>query len=89
MPIDLRVPNNIAADPDAREILRVWASRGDQTFALRPDVWDDPAAWGILLVDVARHVAAGLAAKSGADEQATLARIREGFDVEWEAPTDA
>lgn len=85
---ELRIPQKVLNDSEARELLRVWISGDAQTFALRPDAWSDPAAWGLLLVDLARQVAQGYAQKLGVDAEAVLARIKEGFDAEWAVPTD-
>lgn len=84
---ELDIPQTLAADARATEILRVWLTGDTQTFVLRSNVWDDPAVWGILLVDLARHLANAYTARGG-DYQATVSRIREGFDAEWENPTD-
>ena len=81
-------PPPLASDRDAVEILRVWAaSTGDQQVALRTH-WSDPAAWGLMLVDIARHAARAYE-RDGRDPAETLARIRAGFDAEWSSPTDA
>jgi len=85
----LKLPDDVLSSPAAREILRVWVNGDGQGFALQVDVWDDPAAWGLLLVDLSRHVARAFGDKHGEDPAAVLARIREGFDVEWAASTDA
>jgi len=69
------------------EILRVWAAPGSpQQLTLRA-AWKDPGAWGLLLVDVARHAANAYAAE-GKDLGHVLARIREAFDAEWNNPTN-
>jgi hypothetical protein len=80
-------PPPMAAKPDAIEILRVWAAPGVPQQLVLQTVWKDPAAWGLLLVDVARHVSRAYAA-DGQDEKKVLARIRAGFDAEWGNPTD-
>jgi hypothetical protein len=83
----LEAPPLAGQHPQAVEILRVWAAPGSpQQLSLRP-VWKDAGAWGLLLVDVARHVAKAYA-NEGQNPQAVLARIRELFDAEWERPTD-
>ncbi len=87
--IELRVPQEVLDDPESRELLRVWLSGESQRFVLRPDVWDDPAAWGLLLADLARHVAYAYAQKQGGDPERVLERIKAGFDAEWISPTDA
>jgi hypothetical protein len=72
---------------NAIEVLRVWTAPGaDQQLTLRT-VWQDPAAWGLLLVDIARHASRAYAA-DGKDEKTVLKRIRAGFDAEWGSPTD-
>jgi hypothetical protein len=86
---ELRIPDEALNGPDAREILRVWISGDAQVFALRPDAWSDPAAWGLLLVDLARHVARGYTQKCGGDPEAVLSRIKAGLDAEWAVSTDS
>ncbi len=86
-PNTLDVPPLAKTDPNAVEILRVWAAPGaPQQLTLRP-VWEDAGAWGLMLVDIARHVANAYS-QEGKDSKATLARIREFFDKEWQSPTD-
>jgi hypothetical protein len=70
------------------EVCRVWIAGDAQQIALRTDVWEDPAAWGLLLVDLARNVAMAHTGSRGAEYDAMLERIKEGFDAEWDAPTD-
>ena len=65
----------------------VWRVDDHEEFVLRADAWADPAAWGLLLVDVARHAAKAYETQ-GRDPTEALARIREGFDAEWTWPTD-
>ncbi len=84
----LLVPPIAQRDPKAIELARIWAAEGGQHVSLRPDAWEDPAAWGILLVDLAKHVANALHEQSGRDRADTLQRIRAGFDAEWDHATD-
>lgn len=86
-PHELRLTQAIHGDASARELIRVWASNGQQQLLIAGKVWDDPAAWGILLVDLARNVANCYAEQSGMDTERTLARIKDGFDAEWSSPT--
>lgn len=83
------LPIPIIAQKDRRgvEIARIWASRGGQEVTLRTDIWDDPAAWGHMLVNFARHVASAYAEEDGLDPEETLQRIREGFEAEWDNPS--
>ncbi len=80
-------PPPIASDSAASEVLRVWAEPDHpQQLSLRT-TWPDPAAWGLLLADIARHAAKAYAA-DGQDEAAALERILQGFSVECSSPTD-
>ena len=69
------------------EILRVWIAGGAQHVSLKTRVWEDPAAWGIMLVDLAKHVAIAYAA-DGMDKAEALRRVYQGFQAEMESPTD-
>ena len=85
---ELRVPEPALRDPDGVEIARIWAANDSQVVALRPDVWDDPTCWGLMLVDLAKHVANAYAQMGRGDAGETLMAIRRGFDAEWGSPTD-
>jgi hypothetical protein len=84
----LEVPPVAAKSRDSLEVARIWVAEGDQHVMLRVGAWEDPAAWGVLLVDFARHLARGYEQSVGRSPIETLARIRAGFDAEWESPTD-
>ncbi|MDJ0523632.1 MAG: DUF5076 domain-containing protein [Planctomycetota bacterium] len=84
---ELDPPPMARKSADAREVLRVWASPGTPQHLTLRTTWKDPGAWGLMLVDIAKH-ARNAYARDGHDAQATLARIRELFDAEWATPTD-
>jgi hypothetical protein len=84
----LPVPRAAETDAKAVELLRVWAAEGRQHVSLATNLWNDPAAWGIMLVDLAKHVASAYEQNTGKDFAAVLRRIREGFDAEWETATE-
>ena len=76
----------------AMEVLRVWLDKGQQTInhriKLLHKISNDPGAWGILLVDIARHVANAYVTESEQDSKdfiydEILSRIKEGFDTNW------
>ena len=69
------------------EVLRAVIVDGGLHVSLRR-AFDDPDAWGMLIADVARHVARIYAAENGMREETTLARLRELFNAEMDAPTD-
>jgi hypothetical protein len=64
------------------------AARGGEHVSLASGLWDDPACCGIMLVDLAHHVANADEQGAGMDHLEALARIREVFDAEWESSTD-
>jgi hypothetical protein len=85
---ELVIPPIAAADPRARELIRVWAAEGSQHVSIAADSWEDPAAWGIALVDLARHISRAYEQMGKGEATAMLDRIREGFDAEWSQATD-
>lgn len=86
---ELPIPTAALKDAKARELVRVWAASGKQHLSLATGLWDDPAAWGVMLVDLARHLARAYEQTHGMEPDKTLARIREGIDAEWSEDTDA
>ncbi|WP_321472870.1 DUF5076 domain-containing protein [uncultured Paludibaculum sp.] len=85
---DLSVPAEVETDPKAREVVRAWVANGGLVCALRPETWSDASIWGILLADVARHVANAVHDLNGDEPGATVEKIRALFNAELAAPTD-
>ena len=52
----LAVPDSVASDPDAVEMLRFWWSRGEPVMAIKP-AFEDPRAYGSILAIAARNIA--------------------------------
>ena len=69
------------------EVLRAAIVDGGLHVALRR-AFDDPEAWGMLIADIARHVARIYATEDKFREEETLERIRAIFDAEMDAPSD-
>ena len=84
----LSVPHTAASDPNGIEVARIWAAHGRQHVHIRTGLWEDPAVWGIMLVDFARHIANAYEADGRGDYFEVLAKIRHTFDAEWDSPTD-
>ena len=83
----LGIPPNARNDSEAAEILRAWIVDG----GLQVSLWrafPESQTWGVLLVDIARHVARMYAQENGGSEQQVLDGIRRMFDAEWNRPTD-
>lgn len=81
----LPVPKSAQLDDNAIELIRIWAASGQQHVSIATNIWENPAAWGIMLVDLAKNIARSY---ENIDERAALALIKEGFDIEWSSPTD-
>ena len=87
-PRELPIPPAAIHDPRSGELLRAWIADQSLQCTLNVQVWDDPGHWGIMLADVARHVANATHDQDGSDRMETIQRIRELFDAELDAPTD-
>lgn len=85
---ELPIPDAVRTADRALEMARIWVADGDQYVVLSPTLWKDPGAWGLMLVDLARHVASAYQAQ-GSDRGETLARIHAAFQAEWAHPTGA
>jgi hypothetical protein len=88
-PNELPIPPKASEDRRAVEILRVWAAGGKQHVTLATGLWKDPACWGLMLVDLAKHVANAYAQSIDISALEALRSIRKGIDAEWESATDA
>ena len=84
---ELAPPNTIHNATRAMEIARIWLVDCGQHVRLSGDLWDDPAAWGMMLVDLAKHVANAYE-QNGKDKEEVLKRIVDGFNAEICSSTD-
>ncbi len=85
---ELLIPPAASNNPNAVEILRVWGANKGQHVSINPDLYDDPAMYGIMLADLAGHVANAYAQASNKDRVRTLVTIRAGFEVALEPDSD-
>jgi hypothetical protein len=85
---ELPIPPAALRGSNANELARIWAVDGTQHVSLATGQWDDPACWGIMLVDLMRHIAHAYELEGKRNPIDTLERIREGFEAEWNSPTD-
>ena len=84
---DALKPPPTALEKGGTEILRAAIVEGGLHVSILP-AFDDPEAWGMLIADVARHVARIYRTESNMPEDRTIERIRNIFDAEMDAPTD-
>lgn len=86
---ELKIPEAAQTDTSSLEILRVWIANKEQHCSIRVGVWDDPAAWGIVLADLAQHVANSYAEDRDQEIKSIMTRIKNAFDSEISLPTDS
>ena len=82
----LNPPYQVAAAPQAVEILRLWAGT-DGVLVTLSTAWKDPAAWGIALADIARHVTNACELEGAGQREQIASRVRQAFLAEWDEPT--
>lgn len=87
-PQELPIPPDAASAGNATELARVWTDGEGAYVSVATGVFDEPGYWGIMLADLARHVANAYAQTEGRDPDEVVQRIKALFDAEWEAPTD-
>lgn len=82
----LAIPAAAMKDAASFELLRLWVADQSQQITLRPGVWEDPSAWGVMLADLARNIVqVHLEADANLDAESFLAQLLEGFDNEVES----
>lgn len=77
-----------AQDVGGHEVLRAFVVNGGLSVSLQR-AFDEPQTWGVLLVDLARHVARIYAEEADMTEAHALEEIRRMFDAEWDRSTDS
>lgn len=89
------IPPAARADPKAVEMARVWVAQQGLHCVLNVGTYRDSGfreatAWGVMIADMARHVAdALLAAGDEQDAAGALAEIRRSIAMELDDPTSA
>jgi hypothetical protein len=85
----ISIPPDALSDPDAREMLRAWVAHEGLHCTLNIGQWGEREAsgWGVLLSDVARHVAQAMHKATGAEPSEILEEIRNVFNEELDEPT--
>jgi hypothetical protein len=83
----LAIPDPAHADKRSFELLRVWVADQDQHISLRVGVWEDPSHWGIVLADLAGHIANTFEKAGGLTHLQALKSIQLAFNAELAEPT--
>ena len=88
IPRELCIPPKALEDPKSAEMLRAWIACGGLHCTVNIATWKDASNWGIVLADVAGHVANATEEAEGTPHRETLDRIRLLFNTELDNPTD-
>ena len=81
---ELPIPETSKRQERAIEVLRVWIN-GDSTMdASANPTFKDPAAWGVLLIDVARHLSRAYAQQTKVSEAEAFETMRQTLQGSWE-----
>src|SRR5450432_1819416 len=83
----LAIPDAARQDARSFELLRVWIADEDQHVSLRFGVWKEPSLWGVVLADLAGHIANTLEQGEGIHRTKALKQIQAAFLEELAAPT--
>lgn len=87
------IPEAALRDEDAVEMLRVWIAEQKLHCSMKVGMYretmniPEEKAWGVILADVARHLAKALESGYSANEAESLEKIRNSFFAELGAPT--
>ena len=86
----LTPPPEALTDPNAVEFARIWAAHRQQHVSLRVEQWKhNPGVWGIMLSDLAQHVANAYEQQGVGTREDVLQSIVSVFLAEFAEPTDA
>jgi hypothetical protein len=86
-PKEQPIPPDAVGRDDAVEVLRAFVIDGGLSISFMR-AFDDPAMWGMLLVDIARHAARAFEKEGVLSAEEALDAIRDMFEAELGAPTD-
>jgi hypothetical protein len=86
---ELSIPPGAQTDAKSVEIVRAWVAHEGLHCSINPLIWKENEAigWGVLLSDIARHVADALYQSKKLNRAETLAEILRVFEDELESPT--
>lgn len=87
------IPEAALVDKDAVEMLRVWIAKNRLHCSMKIGMYEETTsipeekAWGVILADVAKHVANALESGYGMNRTDSIQKIQDSFLRELAAPT--
>ncbi len=85
---ELQIPEAARSDAKSFELLRAWIADSDLHVSLQLGGWEEPSPWGVVLADLARHVANFYVEKMGMDREEVKAILLEEFTEELSGGSD-
>ncbi len=86
-PKEQPIPPDAIGNSEAVEVVRAFVVDGGLSISFQR-AFDDPAMWGMLLVDIARHAARVFEKEGVCSTEEALAQIHAMFEAELARPTD-
>jgi hypothetical protein len=86
-PKEQPIPPDALSNDRAVEVLRAFVVDGGLSISF-VRAFDDPAMWGMMLVDIARHAARVYEKEGVMTADDALSQISEMFETELSRPTD-
>ncbi len=86
-PTEQPIPPDALANDKAVEVLRAFVVDGGLSISFTR-AFDDPAMWGMMLVDIARHAARVYEREGAMSEAEAMQRIVDMFQSVLGTPTD-
>ncbi len=71
-----------------KEIVRAFVINGDLHVTL-DNAFEDTSVWGLMLVDIARHIVTMRERETKQPREKILDEIRQSLDAEWSSAADA
>lgn len=87
MPEELDIPDAVHNDPDAFELLRVWAADGEQHVTISAQLRGEAADFGVLIADLVQHGARLYSQREGLTVRNALELILSGIRKELKEQT--
>lgn len=84
----LVMPSGPDIEPKNGEILQAKVENDGLQYTMDPTIWEDPSSWGVVLADIAHHIAETFQMEHNIGVNESLAIIREHFNNELDFSTD-
>jgi hypothetical protein len=78
----LKLPDEILQNQTAKELMSIWIVDDSQTVVFDSTHWPDPAAWGLLMMDLLKHVSHAYAHEGQFSYEDAFSRAKAGMAAE-------